>query len=133
MIHIAIHLFWITIFNVIYVINGFENLPAYKKCGFDPKVIMDVGANVGDFAKGFHEDFPNAKIFMVEGNEECVDMLQRTGFDFEIALVGETVRNVTYFRSNNKYGMYFSYAIYFIISMYIYCYSLHVICHSFLF
>jgi hypothetical protein len=100
-------------------VYGFLNLRAYINCGFFPKVILDVGANVGDFSRGFHQDWPNATIFMVEGNEECREKLVETGFDFEIALVGETVRNVTYYRSNNKYGMYVSYAIYFIISMYI--------------
>lgn len=42
---------------------------------------------------------------MVEGNEECVEELKKTGVKFEISLVGDTVRNVSYFRSNNRFGM----------------------------
>lgn len=41
---------------------------------------------------------------MVEANEECRERLVEVGADFEIVLLGDTVRNVTYYRSKNRYG-----------------------------
>ena len=61
-------------------------------------------ANTGEFARGFIEDWPNANVFMVEANEECRERLVEVGADFEIVLLGDTVRNVTYYRSKNRYG-----------------------------
>ncbi len=67
-----------------------------RNCGFDPKYILDVGANKGDWTQQTKEDFPGAQIFMIEGDSQHVHELKPLG-PFEIALVSEMEKNVTFY------------------------------------
>ena len=75
---------------------------AYKSCGFNPKNVLDVGAHLGDWAKGFLKELPNSRLFMIEANEECEPYLKKIGHPYVLSLVGDRARTVTYYRSNSN-------------------------------
>jgi FkbM family methyltransferase len=94
--------------------NGIKKL---KDCGFNPVQTIDIGANVGSWARDFHTIFPQSKILMIEGNKAHTEHLQATGFPFEIALLSSHHRNLTFyvgsgaatgstvFKENSDYSM----------------------------
>jgi FkbM family methyltransferase len=51
-------------------------LRAMKKRGFDPKVIVDIGAQVGCFSVLAHQLWPDALIVAVEPNRESFELLE---------------------------------------------------------
>jgi len=73
------------------------NLPKLKSCGFRPANILDIGANIGEWACKTQKLFPDSNIFMIEGNSHCRDKLLATGIPFEISLVGNYEGNSSYF------------------------------------
>ena len=79
--------------------DHWQVLKKLKECGFNPSQTIDIGANVGDWSRSFHNIFPQSKILMIEGNQEHRNKLQTTGFPFEIALLGSHSRNVTFYKA----------------------------------
>lgn len=74
-------------------------LARLSHCGFRPEGILDVGANVGSWATAASSVFPAAAVLMVEANAAHAPALQRTGFAFEIALIGNSSEEqVTFYR-----------------------------------
>lgn len=69
-------------------------------CGFNPSRILDVGANKGAWTAYFKVIFPSASFFMVEGHPMHKSELASLGDPFEIALVSEVEKNVTFFEIN---------------------------------
>lgn len=79
-------------------IDGMQELRRLKSCGFNPMGILDLGANIGQWTSVTGLVFPDAFFFMVEGNEQHTHTLEALSIPFEIALVGESSRNVTFYR-----------------------------------
>jgi FkbM family methyltransferase len=73
-------------------------LKKLKACGFNPTQTIDIGANVGSWARDFHTIFPQSKIFMIEGNKKHAKKLKAVGFPFEIALLSSHRKNLTFFQ-----------------------------------
>lgn len=72
-----------------------------KKLGYQPKLVLDVGAYEGTWAASFLTIFPEAKILMLEGQESKKDILQQKSavnkqLDFRIALLGSTEQEVEF-------------------------------------
>jgi len=67
-------------------------------CDFKPKNILDVGANVGGWTNEFKNIFPDATFFMLEGNELHYSTLKATGVPFQIAIIADVEKNVSFFR-----------------------------------
>jgi FkbM family methyltransferase len=65
-----------------------NRLRALKESGFDPKAILDVGANMGDWTKEMKSIFPDARFFMLEANVQHKSSLEKIGSPFRIAAVG---------------------------------------------
>lgn len=87
---------------------GYENIKILTSCGFMPKQVLDVGANTGSSARGFREEFPTAKIFMIEGNDANINPLKETGNDYLITLVGNSSQSaVTFFKSKSHHNCRF--------------------------
>lgn len=82
-----------------YIPDMYESVKRLKDCGFHPEAVLDVGANIGEWAQDVQSLFPNTSIFMIEGNEKHREVLKSRNMDFEIALVGENERNITYYVS----------------------------------
>jgi FkbM family methyltransferase len=82
-----------------------ERFAYLSKIGFEPKVILDIGANVGKWSRAAHMTWPNARFIMVEANEDCrTSLLNSKLGETYIALLGRENRdNVDYFASTKKY------------------------------
>ncbi|MEX8548196.1 MAG: FkbM family methyltransferase [Mucilaginibacter sp.] len=72
-----------------------------KKLGYQPKLVLDIGAYEGNWATSFSTIFPKAKILMLEGQESKKNILQQKSavnkqLDFRIALLGSTEQEVEF-------------------------------------
>lgn len=76
----------ITVNGLKIIINDFINLLAiveiirneeYKLKNKNPKVIIDIGANIGDSSIYFAKKFPKAKIYAIEPNREVFNILNQ--------------------------------------------------------
>ena len=70
---------------------------------FQPTGILDVGANVGGWTAAVREVFPQAAFFMVEGNEMHREVLTASGVPFEIAVLANESRTVTWHEHPKKH------------------------------
>ena len=74
-----------------------------SKWGFAPTLILDVGANVGDWSKAAWRQWggstPAPTLLLVEGSPRRVDALASTGWPFLISVVGASTREVPFFDS----------------------------------
>ena len=68
-----------------------SRMVALKKLGFSPRLILDIGAYHGGWAKLAHQLFPQSKMFLIEANKNHQPALQKLDFikGFDIALLGE--------------------------------------------
>ncbi len=66
----------------------FERLATLKQFGFDPKYVLDIGANIGDWTIKFKNIYPNADIKAFEANPQCEKYLRERNIDYTIALLG---------------------------------------------
>ncbi len=78
--------------------NTFKRL---KKLGYQPKLVLDIGAYEGNWAESFLTVFPEAKILMLEGQEGKRNLLQqKTAANkhlyFQIALLGSAENKVEF-------------------------------------
>ena len=62
-----------------------------------PTTVIDIGANVGHWYQEAKALWPQAKYFLIEGNDECRPALEALGVDFRIALLSDTEREVEFF------------------------------------
>lgn len=78
--------------------NHLKRLNILKNAGITPKSILDIGAHKGAWSAMALTLFPDANFLLVEANPDLVPFLTESGFDFHIALLGETVKSeVTYY------------------------------------
>lgn len=71
--------------------------------GFDPKNILDIGAHHGQFSNFCHSLWPNSKILMIEGNDNCEEVLDKLPFEHCIALLSDENKEVTLYLNNNDH------------------------------
>lgn len=67
-----------------------------------PDVVIDVGANIGNFYKEAKELWPDAKYLLVEGNSECQPALEELGVDYSIAVLSDLEKEVTFYTRKNS-------------------------------
>jgi FkbM family methyltransferase len=84
--------------------NMFSSFKQMKKLGFEPRLILDIGAYEGEWSKKMSSIFPAAEIMMIEGQTEKAPILNEicrkvSKFTFQIALLGATEAEVKF----NKY------------------------------
>lgn len=72
---------------------GLEIIKKY----LNPKSILDIGANVGQFYKEMKLIFPNSYYFLIEGNESCEDALRSLDVDYSISLLSDTEKEVDFY------------------------------------
>lgn len=58
-------------------------------CGYRPTVIMDVGAAAGKWAVNAQQYFPEAQLFVIEGNPAFESTLKTSNLRYQIALLSE--------------------------------------------
>lgn len=56
----------------------------------NPKTVLDIGANVGEFSKKVYHKFPGSEIIMIEANPNCEQYLNALGHYYEIVGLSNT-------------------------------------------
>jgi FkbM family methyltransferase len=66
---------------------------------FVPKMILDIGANVGHFYEKCKLAFPDSYVFCIEANANCEEELKKVASDYKIALLGNENKRVKFYRA----------------------------------
>jgi FkbM family methyltransferase len=75
-----------------------ENLR--NKTGFTPKNILDIGANVGNFTRFCKYLWPLSKVYMFEGNNECIsELIQINEPFYSVLLSDEDNKVLTFYKT----------------------------------
>lgn len=64
---------------------------------FTPTSVIDIGANVGDFAKQCKLMFPNTKYLLIEGNSACEPIIKKLGHEYFIGLLSDEEKTVKFY------------------------------------
>jgi len=68
-----------------------------KESGFEPKNVLDIGANMGQYYKEFTSVFPNSNVLSVEGNPECEEILRGVNPNYIITLLGKEIGEINFY------------------------------------
>src|SRR5438477_8868503 len=63
--------------EVFHVPDTESSLRQMKRRGFNPAVVLDIGAYVGDWTRSFKRIFPDAKVLMIEAQASKANALSR--------------------------------------------------------
>jgi FkbM family methyltransferase len=72
------------------------SLESIKKY-FEPKSVLDIGANVGQFYNEIKPIFPNAYYYLIEGNDSCEVVLETLNVDYSICLLSDCEKEVDFY------------------------------------
>ena len=75
-----------------------ENIKKY----FEPKSVLDIGANVGQFYNEIKFIFPNAYYYLVDGSESCEVVLETLNVDYSICLLSDYEKEVDFYIRKNE-------------------------------
>lgn len=77
-----------------------DGMISYKRTEnrIEEKVIVDIGANCGEWSSKMKSVYPNARFLLIEADEENESLLKDSDFDYEIALVGDENKEVTFYK-----------------------------------
>jgi len=78
---------------------GLEKIKQY----FEPKKILDIGANNGQFYNESKNIFPDAYFLLIEGNEYCEPSLKLLGVDYKISLLSDSIKEVDFYLRKQEY------------------------------
>ncbi len=84
--------------------HSMSRLRALKALGFNPRTILDIGAYHGSWSEVMWHVWPEARFHLIEGNADCAPQLAATGFLFDIALLSDSVKDVTYHKCQTGSG-----------------------------
>jgi FkbM family methyltransferase len=94
----------------------------------NPKYILDIGANIGEFSKKIYDIYPNCDFILIEPNLNCKEYLDKLPFehriiglsnksdvvDFYVELNNNIASGASIYKENTdyyKYGNYINYKI----------------------
>lgn len=81
--------------------NHRNRLLYYKKQGFNPKTILDIGAYEGNWTLMVQDIFAGANVTMIEANQDKVNILEKIG-ETRIAVLGKTDGDqILYYKCKN--------------------------------
>lgn len=93
-------LFGLVLTSSIFGLSHEERLRFFKKRGFRPKIIYDIGAHHGDWTRSIQSIFPRANFYMFEANEQHAPQLEKVGHPFFLGVLGSHNGPVTFFSIN---------------------------------
>jgi len=67
------------------------------KTYFEPKSVLDIGANIGQFYNEIKNIFPNAYYYLIEGSENCRSALENLNVEFSISLLSNVEKEVDFY------------------------------------
>ena len=65
---------------------------------FNPDIVLDIGANIGQFRTSFLKYYPNSWIFSIEASKDCEPYLKALTEDYYIGLLN---------KDDNDYDFYY--------------------------
>jgi FkbM family methyltransferase len=74
-----------------------------KELNFTPRTVLDIGAFEGYWARDIKDVFPSCSPFMIEGDQDKTEKLKAISFPFEIALLSDTEKTVTFHKTKAQY------------------------------
>jgi FkbM family methyltransferase len=74
-----------------------SRMSLWKNRGFIPKVIYDIGAYRGEWAKGMKDVFPESCFYLFEANPTHIPSLKQLPFPFFIELLGDREEEVVFY------------------------------------
>jgi len=77
------------------------SLESIKKY-FEPKSVLDIGSNVGQFYNEIKLIFPNAYYYLVEASESCELVLETLNVDYSICLLSDYEKEVDFYIRKNE-------------------------------
>jgi FkbM family methyltransferase len=78
-----------------------HQLEPLKLDGYAPRTVLDIGANVGEFTKGFLEAFPDCVPTLIEPNPYCEAALAKLPFERHMAAASDQAGEATLFLSRD--------------------------------
>lgn len=67
-----------------------------------PKRILDIGCNVGQFYKSAKSVWPNAYYYLIDGNESVEENLRTLGVAYRIELLSDSVKKVNLYKNKKN-------------------------------
>lgn len=77
---------------------GIEKIKNY----FEPKSILDIGANVGQFYNEAKTIFPDSYYYLIEGSDSCEAALETLNVDYSICLLSDREKEVDFYVRKNE-------------------------------
>ena len=65
---------------------------------FEPRAVLDIGANIGLFYRECKQAFPHSEVFCIEANRNCEESLQGLTNNYRICLLGGEDKTVGFYR-----------------------------------
>lgn len=62
-----------------------------------PNIILDIGANIGEWNTIIKQIFPDSRIISFEANRECEHHLKSKNLEYKICLLGDEKKEVVFF------------------------------------
>jgi len=79
--------------------TGLDLLKLKNELGFEPRTILDIGAQVGDFYRESKEVWPDSQIMMIEATQECEPYLKDTGGNYLIAVLSDEKKTIPFYKT----------------------------------
>ncbi len=79
--------------------TGLDLLKLKNELGFEPRTILDIGAQVGDFYRESKEVWPDSQIMMIEATQECEPHLKKTGGNYLIAVLSDSKKTIPFYKT----------------------------------
>ena len=69
---------------------------------FEPKSVLDIGSNTGQFYRDCVRIFPDAYYHLIEGNDKCEEALKNLNIHYTIALLSDYEKDVDYYTRTHE-------------------------------
>ena len=79
--------------------TGLNLLKLKHEHGFEPRTILDIGAQVGDFYRECKGIWPDSQIMMIEATKECEPYLKDTGGNYLIAVLSDKKKTIPFYKT----------------------------------
>jgi FkbM family methyltransferase len=79
--------------------TGLNLLKLKHELGFEPRTILDVGAQIGDFYRECKQTWPDSQVMMIEATQECEPYLKDTGGNYLIAVLSDEKKTIPFYKT----------------------------------
>ena len=79
--------------------TGLNLLKLKHELGFEPRTILDVGAQIGDFYRECKQTWPDSQVMMIEATRECEPYLKDTGGNYLIAVLSDEKKTIPFYKT----------------------------------